>query len=386
MYRVRLHREELPMNFKNKIAENWLKYIVLLAFAVFCMEYWDTMRKVADYFLTLLAPFIMGGCVAFVMNLPMRFIERMFFVNRKTSKLRRFGRTGSLFTTVLLLLGITAAVLLLIVPQLARTTGELVETITDFSMKQENYLVNLWTKYPEWQGWIEKLQIDWRMVLEHGWEFARNGLGGFLTSTVDVIRSIVFQVTNFCIGTVFAIYLLYSKELLASQAKRLLYSYIKKEKVDRLLYILSLTQETFSGFLTGQCLEACILGCMFFLTMLLLGLPYPLLIGVVIAITALVPIFGSFVGLGVGVFLIVTTRPMDAVVFTILFFILQQLEENLIYPHVVGSSVGLPSIWVMVAVTLGGSLMGIVGMLIFLPIASVLYTLIREQVNERTKQ
>lgn len=374
------------MNLKKKISENWLTYIILLAFSVFLIEYWDNMRQALDYLLTLLSPFIMGGCVAFIINLPMRSIEKRFFVHRHTGQLRKGGRSFSILFTILLLLGIVSLILFMILPELIRTAGELVFSITSFSKKQEAFITELWKKYPQWQGWLEKIDIDWKVLVEKIWEFAKSGVGGVVNSTVHVIGGILFQVTNFMIGSVFAIYLLYSKELLENQGKRLLYSCMKKETVERILYVLSITHKTFSNFLSGQCLESCILGFMFFLSMLVMNLPYPLLIGVVIAVTALVPVFGSFLGLGVGIFLIVATEPVDAVVFIVLFFILQQLEENLIYPHVVGNSVGLPSIWVMVAVTLGGSLMGILGMLIFLPLASVVYRLIKEKVGEKLQR
>ncbi len=373
------------MNLKKKIVENWLIYIIVLIFVVFTIEYWKNMQQVLDYILTLLAPFIMGGCVAFVVNLPMKYIENKFFVNHQTRKLRRGGRIFSLLLTILLIFSIVALVLFIILPELFETGGGILSTITEFTKNQEKVLKDLWKQYPKWQGLLQQIDIDWRLIMERTWEFARTGVGGLVNSIIGMLESIFFQMINFLIGSVFAIYLLYSKELLESQVKQLFYYCLKKERVDRILYILSVTNETFSSFLTGQCVEACILGVMFFVSMLLMGLPYPLLIAIVIAVTALVPVFGSFVGLGVGIFLILATKPVDALVFIVLFFILQQLEENLVYPHVVGSSIGLPSIWVMVAVTLGGSLMGVVGMLLFLPLTSVIYRLLKEKIKNGTQ-
>lgn len=370
------------MNLKKRIAENWLTYVIVLVFTVFVIEYWDKMRSIVDYILTLLSPFIMGSCIAFIINLPMKFIENKFFTSRKTGKLIKGGRVLSILITIALLIGLIVCVLFLILPQLFNTTGELVNTITIFSKKQENFFTGLLRKYPQWQSWIFKIDIDWHLVVEKVWDFARSGVGGILNSTIGMIGGILFQIGNFLIGSVFAIYLLYSKELLAEQGKRILYLCINKKRADRILYILSVTHETFSKFISGQCIEALILGFMFFGTMCIMGLPYPLLIGVIIAVTAVIPVFGSFLGLGIGIFLIVATEPVDALIFIVLFFILQQLEENLIYPHVVGNSIGLPSIWVMVAVTLGASLMGVIGMLLFLPLGSVLYRLIREKVQE----
>ncbi len=163
-------------------------------------------------------------------------------------------------------------------------------------------------------------------------------------------------------------------------------AFLPEEVTLRTLEILTLVSETFSHFLTGQCMEAIILGSMFFLTLTAFDLPYGILIGVLIAFTALIPMFGAFIGCAIGAFLMLMVRPLDAVVFLIIFFVLQQVEGNFIYPHVVGNSVGLPSIWVLVAVTIGGSAMGIVGMLIFIPLCSVVYAILREIVNERLEK
>ena len=204
-----------------------------------------------------------------------------------------------------------------------------------------------------------------------------------LSSTVSAAMSIISGVTTFFIGFVFAIYILLQKETLSRQFKKLMRAYLPEAVTDRTLEILHLIYETFSSFFAGQCLEAVILGTMFFIVLSIFQLPYALLIGVLIAFTALIPLFGAFIGCAIGAFLMLMVEPLNALVFLIIFFVLQQLEGNLIYPHVVGNSVGLPSIWVLVAVTIGGSTMGIVGMLVFIPVCSVLYTLLREAVNKR---
>ena len=183
------------------------------------------------------------------------------------------------------------------------------------------------------------------------------------------------------IGMVFAIYILLQKETLAAQVKKLLKAFLPERCERWIIEVAALTERTFSSFLAGQCVEAVILGSMFFITLLILRLPYALLIGVLIAFTALIPVFGAFIGCAVGIFLMLMVSPIDALIFTVVFFVLQQIEGNLIYPHVVGNSVGLPSMWVLVAVTIGGSAMGVLGMLVFIPLCSVLYSLLRGVVN-----
>ena len=190
-------------------------------------------------------------------------------------------------------------------------------------------------------------------------------------------------VTTFVIAFVFACYILLQKERLNIQIRKIMYAYMKKDLVKKVLDVCSLTYKTFSSFLTGQCVEAVILGTMFVIAMSVFRLPYALLVGVLIAFTALIPIFGAFIGCFVGAFLILMVAPMKALMFVIMFLVLQQIEGNLIYPKVVGSSVGLPSIWVLAAVSIGGSLMGVVGMLVFIPVVSVLYTLLRNNVYGR---
>ena len=228
--------------------------------------------------------------------------------------------------------------------------------------------------------------MDWQNLLQKGIDFFQSGAQIVLGSAFQVAHGIFSGLTTFVIGFVFACYILIQKEKLGTQCKKLLYAYLKEHQAKRVLEIAALTHRTFAKFLTGQCLEAVILGTMFFVAMTIFRFPYALLVGVLIAITALIPIFGAFIGCVVAAFLILMVNPIQAIGFVILFLVLQQLEGNFIYPHVVGGSVGLPSIWVLVAVTVGGSLMGIIGMLIFIPLMSVLYTLLREDVYKRLRK
>ena len=207
--------------------------------------------------------------------------------------------------------------------------------------------------------------------------------GSLLSSGGGFIGGVVSGVSTFVIGLIFSFYILLQKEKLSRQGRQVLYGLLPMRRADRALEVLRLANRTFSSFLSGQCTEAVILGTLFVITMTLFRLPYAVLVGVLIALTALIPIVGAFIGCGVGALLIAVTDPWKALVFVILFLVLQQIEGNLIYPHVVGSSVGLPSIWVLAAVTLGGKLMGVAGMLFFIPLCSVLYALFRDFVKGR---
>ena len=327
-------------------------------------------------------PFILGGALAFVLNVPMNFFERKLFQNQfmKDNKFtQKLGRPLSLLITIFAVFGVIVLVIFVVVPELAATFLALGKSIQDFIPK-----LQVWTEklvnndYVE--EWIGNLIIDWESILNQAVEFFKSGASNVLGSTFRVVKRVASGITTFIIALVFSCYILLQKEKLNIQIRKVMYAYLKKEHVEKVLNVCSLTYKTFSSFLTGQCVEAIILGTMFVVCMTILKMPYALLVGVLISFTALIPIFGAFIGCIVGTFLILMVDPMQALVFLIMFLVLQQIEGNLIYPRVVGGSVGLPSIWVLSAVSIGASLMGIVGKLIFIPIVSVIYALFRANV------
>ncbi|MCB7320629.1 AI-2E family transporter [Lacrimispora sp. 210928-DFI.3.58] len=329
------------------------------------------------------SPFLLGAAIAFVLNVPMRNIESHMVTWKKGKRLKR---PLSLALTILLVSGALFLVVFVVAPQLLRTFLSLQKSIPLFFAGLQKEAEHMFANTPELVEYISRLEIDWPKLLGDFAEFLKNGAGSMLNSAFSATASLVSGVSNFAIGFIFAIYILLQKETLSRQAGNVLKAFLPEGEVERVQRIAQLTERTFSSFLTGQCMEAVILGAMFLVTMSVLRLPYALLIGVLIAFTALIPIFGAFIGLGVGVFLMLMESPVDALVFTIVFFVLQQIEGNLIYPHVVGGSVGLPSIWVLVAVTVGGSMMGIVGMLVFIPLCSVLYSLLKGEVRARLRE
>lgn len=326
-------------------------------------------------------PFLLGGVLAFVLNVPMRAIERILPVKKEN----QFRRPLSLCLTFLFVIGILLLVTFVVIPQLFDTVLSLQYSLPVFWNDVKQGAEKLFSQYPEIADYINNIQIDWKSYIEGIVQFLSVGAGTVLSSTLSAALSIISGVTTFAIGVVFAVYILLQKENLSRQMKKLMKAFLPDQASERISEILSLSSRTFSNFLTGQCVEAVILGSMFFITLSILRLPYALLIGVLIAFTALIPMFGAFIGCAIGAFLMLMVKPFDAALFLIIFFVLQQIEGNLIYPHVVGNSVGLPAIWVLVAVTIGGSAMGIVGMLIFIPLCSVIYAILREAVNKRIR-
>ena len=333
-------------------------------------------------------PFILGGAIVFVINVPMSFLEKKIFENikKENKAARKLARPVSLLLTIVLVVGVIALVMIGVIPQLTKTMGSLMINITDFIPQIKIWIRDFFHDNREIMNLVDQVQFKPDQAIRWGISLLGNGAGNMMNTTVSAVGSVVSGLATFFIAFSFACYVLFQKEKLHVQVRKVLFAFLPKQKADAFLKVCSLTCRTFANFLTGQCLEAVILGCMFVVTLSILRMPYALLIGVLIAFTALIPIFGAFIGCAVGSFLIFMVSPKQAIIFIIVFLVLQQIEGNLIYPHVVGESVGLPSIWVLAAVTIGGNLMGIVGMLVFIPLLSVVYTIFRKVVYQRLKK
>lgn len=330
------------------------------------------------------SPIIAGLAMAFLINIPMRAIEKRFF-SKGSKKIQGFKRPLSLVLTIILIISVIGLVMVIIVPEFARTIEIIKASIPGFSTQLQSALDLLIERFPELQNQIT-VSIDWVEISKKIMGWIQGSVSILAGSTFSVISATFSGVFTFVLGLVLAIYVLLQKEKLSMQLRKVAYAYGKESIVDEVLRILGLANTAFSKFFTGQCLEAVIIGILFFVTMSILGFPYALMISVTIGFTALIPIFGAFLGCFIGVFLIVVVSPGQALWFILLFLVLQQVEGNLIYPRVVGSSIGLPGIWVLVAVTIGGNMFGVIGMLIMVPVCSVIYTLLGESTNKRLKQ
>lgn len=346
----------------------------------------DLVLKGVFFVIGILKPFIYGAVVAFVLNIPMSAIEKRLFGGGKNAKMQKAKRPASIFLAFVSVILVMVIVALTVVPQLGKTMIELGNKIPLFFSSVQTSLEQLLAERPELVAMLEELDfesINWGSIFNTIVDFMKNGLGNVVTSTVMVASTIIGGVVNLFVALVFSFYILAQKEKLGDQLKRVMHAYFSRGFYESVLEVASLANRNFSNFITGQCTEAVILGSMFVVSMAISRFPYAVLVGVLIAFTALIPIVGAFIGCFVGTFLIMVDDPIKAIWFLVLFIVLQQVEGNLIYPHVVGNSVGLPSIWVLAAVTIGGSLMGVAGMLIFIPIVSTVYALLREDVNQK---
>lgn len=363
-------------------------FVLIAGCIVFAWLILDTARATLlfERIWNLISPFAVGAGIAFVFNVPMRAIEHQLEGMKKEG----LRRTFAIVLTILCLVLVIMFVFELLIPQLRLTVASLSEKIPAFIDRTAEKLMVLVAENPELGTWIQETfnlqSLDWANIVKDVLAWIGNQVTSVMGSAVNVIGSVTTGIVNTVIGIVFALYCLGNKETLARQGRRLLYSVAPERVSDEIIRILRLTNVTFSNFISGQCLEAVILGCLFAVVMAVLKLPYVPLVSVIIGVTALIPVVGAFVGCIVGAFFILVNDPLQAVTFVAMFLVLQQLENNLIYPRVVGTSIGLPGMWVLVSVTVGGELMGVAGMLVMIPLVSVLYTLAHEFTAARLAQ
>lgn len=364
----------------------------LILFTIFVLVVLWNFELVFDgiqFLWRVILPFVVGGVIAFIVNIPMAFLEEKIFGKVREAKgkkrqwVDKLARPLSLILTWFAILGIIAVVVLVVVPELGRTVLGLGKTIQDFVPEVQRWAINLFEDNEEIVKAISEINFKWDELLGKMVDFLRNGAGSVLDTTMEAAKNIISGVVTFFIAFVFSFYVLLQKEKLGEQVKKLMCAFMPEDWRNILLALGTVVNKSFSNFFTGQCLEAVILGLMFLVVMAIFRLPYALLISVLIAFTALIPMFGAFIGCGVGALLIFMISPVKALIFIFVFLVLQQIEGNFVYPYVVGNSVGLPSIWVLVAVTVGANLLGVVGMLIFIPLMSVVYTMLRGIVNRR---
>ncbi len=335
-------------------------------------------------FIDVISPFIIGLCLAFIINIPLKLIEEKCFapLNRKGGKVwKKLKRPVSLALSILCVIIVITLLLVIIIPQFKKT-------IEGFAVSLPGYMDALNEKISDFTFKLTGkestgFRVDWNTISKMLIEFAHDGEGDTMTVTIDIIGGALSAIFDIILGIVFSIYILASKEQLGRQFRSVLYSIFKKRKIDRFMSVMSMANSSFSRFVIGQLTEAVIIGVLCCIGMLIFGMPYAPVISCIIAITALIPVFGAFVGTAIGAFMILLVSPIKAIWFIVYIIILQQLETNIIYPKVVGKSVGLSGIWVLFAVMIGGGFFGALGMLVAVPIFSVLYTLLDIWVRKR---
>lgn len=373
------------MEKKNIETKKWLILITFTLIGYWIVNNFNLLGKLLGIILNILSPFILGACLAFVLNIPMSFFERklskMKSKKGKKIKNKKLLRMMSIIFAILVILLVLTLIITLIVPELVNIGKMLIDNVPYYNEKITELFEQSGKDISDISNMLQKASINKEEIKTQ----IINQISGLLTSSISIIGNIVGAVANFFIGIIFSIYILIDKEKLQKQAKKMLYAYLSEKKANKIMKIAGVSSSTFKNFFTVQCLEATILGTLCMIGMLILSIPYAVSIGILIGVTALIPIVGAFIGVIIGMILILSVEPIKVVTFVIFFLILQQIEGNLIYPRVVGSSVGLPGMWVLVAVSVGGSLGGILGMLLGVPIASIIYTLLKEDVSVKLK-
>lgn len=367
---------------------SWFKIIAAAIFLFWGLNNIEILWSVVSLILRVLAPFVLGFAIAFIINIPMKFNEYLLFTKLKLPMFASLKRPLALLLTIVITAGVLAIVMVSVIPELSTTMKLLRNNLPEYFEKTKDWLEEILTS---WQFkdavlWVESLEFDWNRIFNSVTDMIQASLGGIFNSTVSVVTSIYSGMFTFVLSLVFAVYMLLQKETLRMQLTKLLYAYSTPQHSKTTLEILALTQKIFASFIAGQFLEALILGVLFLITMLVFRFPYALVISMFIGFASVIPVFGAFIGLFIGFFLILLVNPLQAFWFNVLFLIIQQIEGNIIYPKVMSSRIGLPSIWVLLAVTAGGSLLGIWGILLFIPVTSVLYTLLRREVHRKLEE
>ena len=362
---------------------DYKKILEIVLIGIGCYWALNNFQIILDIFNSILAvimPFLLGIMIAFILNVLMIRIEKIlsrFILDKKYTSLKR---VISIIVSLLIVIGVIGIIITLIIPELTNAIKVIVKSFPETFEQLQVWINQNGNSFPQLETWINS--VDLNSIASELSGLFKIGLTGMLGSTVDVISMFFTSILNLVVGIVFALYILMSKETLKRQSHKLIDAYIPKRISVKLLEVGTLARTTFSNFVIGQTVEAFILGTLCAVGMAVLNLPYAPMVGSLVGITAFVPIVGAFIGGGIGAFMILTVDPMQALIFIIFLVVLQQLEGDLIYPRVVGSSVGLPSIWVLFAVTVGGGLWGITGMLFSVPVLSVVYALIKGHVNK----
>ncbi|MFD1318439.1 AI-2E family transporter [Loigolactobacillus zhaoyuanensis] len=330
----------------------------------------------------IILPLILGGALAYVLNLLCRRLEKWYFPRTQKRWLQKSRRPVVIVAALVIILAVIFGVLQLVIPKFTTALGDFFSSLPVVATKITNWLKDT-DQMPLITQQLESLKIDWSSIQSKVMQYFTSGVSGVFGSAFKLFGNITKGIVNFFLAVTFAIYILASKERLAGNVQRVSQAFVPQKILSKTRYVLHVANQMFSSFIIGQVTEAFVLGTLCVLGMLLFRFPYAVPIGAFIGIMALIPIFGAWIGAAVGFLLIVVDAPLKAVLFIVFILVLQQLENNLIYPRVVGTSIGLPGIWVLAAITIGSGVAGVLGMLLGVPIAATIYQLLRNATNDR---
>lgn len=370
---------------KKKLDFRIVKYMIFAAALVLVVLYFEPILRMAGNLWGILFPLTLGCVLAYILNIIMSGLEKLYFPNGSSGFVRKSRRPVCVLLSIILTLGIVIFIVKLVLPELLNAIVVLGKGIPPYLERFQTWLLSYSTQWPQIRDWINNAQLDWENIIKNVFTYVTSGVGGILNSTFTIVGVLGKWIINLVISLIFSIYFLMNKETLLGQFKRMLNVYVKPHKTEKFYRVAKVAHDTFRHFIIGQCTEAVILGTLCAVGMLLLRFPYAAMVGTLVGATALLPIVGAYIGAAVGAFLIFTENPIQALGFLVFLVILQQIEGNLIYPKVVGSSIGLPGMWVLAAVTVGGGIGGIMGMLVGVPLTATVYKLLGKDVKRREK-
>lgn len=363
--------------------KRFIYFIILLALLILCIKYSDSILGFAGFLWSLVTPLILGCVIAYILNILVTRIESLPCFSREDTLLGKVRRPISILGSLAVIIAIGVLVILIVIPQLVQAIGVIAKEIPTVVSEISVWLSSFDKDWPQLQKFLESLNVNWPQILQKAASYLTNGLSSVFSSTMYIVSTISSIAVTTVVALIFSIYILSGREKLFHQFQTLASTYLNEKFYKGMCVVLKTAHDTFTKFIVGQCTEAVILGTLCTIGMLLFRFPYATMIGTLIGATALLPVVGAYLGAAVGAFMIFTIDPLKALGFLIFIAILQQLEGNLIYPRVVGSSVGLPGIWVLAAVTVGGGLGGIIGMLLAVPVTATLYKLLQKDVQKR---
>lgn len=367
---------------KYKTRKDIIFVITYIALIIFALVNFEKILSLIGYIIKIFAPFLLGIMLAFVLNILINFVERRIFGKIKPGKVwNKIKRPLCITISLVLVILIITLIINLIIPELKNSVILFTNSLPEYKEDVVDIL-NKFDASSETIGKVSEYLDNFSKVIT---DYIKDNSKNVISVTTEVATSVIQIVSQGVISIVFAIYIIAQKENLTRQVNKLMTAYLKPKVIHKITTIASMANKTFSNFVTGQCLEALIIGVLCFIGMLIFGFPYALTVSVLIGFTALIPVFGAFIGAILGAFLIFMVSPIKAILFIVFIIVLQQIEGNLIYPKVVGKSIGLPGIWVLLSVTVGASVGGILGMLIATPLCSLLYSLGTIAVNDKIK-
>lgn len=365
-----------------------LKAALTVAALLFVIHYWDAFADFVGLAIGAAFPLIVGCVIAYIVNIVMSAFERMY-PKTKRKIVTAIKRPLCMLLAYAAVILVVVLVVYMIIPELVECVQLLIDKLPGAIETAYNWLdarFDMSYLMSEGSSYIQNGNIDWQGIIEKAGSILMTGVGGAMGSIFSIMTSVFSWIVTLVVAIVFSIYLLLGKEQIGRQFTRLTESYLHARIAHRVQYVVKVVDSSFHSFIVGQCVEAVVLGCLCIIGMLIFRFPYATMIGCLVGFTALIPVAGAYIGAAVGAFMIFTVEPLQALFFVIFLVVLQQLEGNLIYPRVVGASIGLPGVWVLAAVTIGGGVLGVGGMLLGVPLAAAVYQLLRNDVARREKE